>query len=36
MSTGIRLKRLSLRRRHPNSTTEEIDALLAAWLQRNE
>jgi hypothetical protein len=33
MRTGIRLKRASLRERHPDATDEEIDAMLREWLE---
>jgi hypothetical protein len=32
MSTGIRIKRAALRRRHPAAPEMEIDRLLTAWL----
>ncbi len=35
MATGIRLKRVSLRRRHPNASEEELAAMLRAWLERD-
>lgn len=36
MATGIRLKRVSLRRRHPNASEEALDAMLRAWLERDD
>ena len=36
MRTGIRLKRASLRTRHPDASDEEIDAMLQAWLEADE
>lgn len=35
MATGIRLKRVALRKRHPSATDEELDAMLRAWLERD-
>jgi Rv0078B-related antitoxin len=32
MSTGIRLKRAALQRRHPAAQETEIERLLTAWL----
>lgn len=36
MESGIRLKRESLRQKHPNATEAEIDQLLRRWLAREE
>ena len=36
MAAGIRLKRVSLRRRHPHASEEELDAMLHAWLERDD
>ncbi len=36
MATGIRMKRVSLRQRHPNASEEELDAMLQAWLERDD
>ncbi len=34
MDSGIALMRQNIRRRHPESPEEEVDALLRAWLCR--
>lgn len=34
MATGIRLKRASLRQRHPTASDAELEAMLGAWLER--
>jgi len=36
MAAGIRLKQVSLRRRHPDASDEELDAMLRAWLERDD
>jgi hypothetical protein len=36
MESGIRLKRETLRQKHPNATEAEIDQLLRRWLAREE
>lgn len=36
MATGIRLKRVALARRHPTATEDELDAMLRAWLERDD
>ena len=36
MATGIRLKRVALRRRHPDASEAEVDAMLRAWLERDD
>jgi len=36
MRAGIELKRAGLRARHPEATDEEIEALLDAWLARDD
>jgi hypothetical protein len=34
MATGIALQRVNLRRRYPEASEDEIDALLQRWLDR--
>jgi hypothetical protein len=36
MRTGIRLKRAALRTRSPSATSEEIEAQLQRWLERDD
>jgi hypothetical protein len=36
MATGIRLKRVALRRRHPNASDDELESMLRAWLERDD
>ena len=35
VDAGIALMRQNIRRRHPEETEAEIDALLSAWLRRD-
>ena len=35
MATGIRLQRITLRRRFPEASDDEIERRLRAWLARN-
>jgi len=36
MDQGIRLKRASLRARHPTASEEEIDSRLREWLESDD
>jgi hypothetical protein len=36
MESGIRLKRASLRERHPKMSEAELDDLLERWLARDD
>ncbi|MGZ3424339.1 MAG: hypothetical protein ACXVEF_26880 [Polyangiales bacterium] len=36
MESGIRLKRESLRQKHPGATEADIEELLRRWLARDE
>lgn len=36
MATGMRLARSRLEREHPDASSEEIDRLFFAWLERED
>jgi hypothetical protein len=36
MAAGIRLKRVALRQRHPEASDEDLEAMLRAWLERDD
>lgn len=36
MATGIKLKRVALRTRHPTASEAEVDALMDAWLAHSD
>jgi hypothetical protein len=36
MATGIRLKRVALRRLHPNASEDQLESMLRTWLERDD